>query len=52
MVANLFNEEISIADTFSEDKRLVTVCDDSLKCAKALPANFFSLIVTVPIQAK
>ena len=48
MVANLFNENISIADAFSEDERLVTVCDDALECAKSLPTNFFSLIVTSP----
>lgn len=48
MVANLFNEKISIADAFSEDERLVTVCDDALDCAKSLPTNFFSLIVTSP----
>src|ERR1035437_10892276 len=48
MVANLFNEQIQIADTFSEDERLVTICDDALECAKALPTNFFSLIVTSP----
>ena len=48
MVANLFNEKIKIADTFSEDERLVTVCDDALECAKDLPTNCFSLIVTSP----
>lgn len=48
MVANLFNEKIQIADTFSEDERLVTVCDDALECAKSLPTNCFSLIVTSP----
>jgi len=52
MVANLFNETISIADAFSEDERLVTVCDDALECAKSLPTNFFSLIVASPFQAK
>jgi DNA modification methylase len=48
MVADLFNEKISIADAFSKDERLVTVCDDALECAKALPTNFFSLIITSP----
>ena len=31
MVANLFNEKIQIAEAFSEDERLVTVCDDALE---------------------
>jgi adenine-specific DNA-methyltransferase len=48
MVANLFNERIQIADKFSEEERLVTVCDDALECAKSLPTNCFSLIVTSP----
>lgn len=48
MVANLFNEKIQIAEAFSEDERLVTVCDDALECAKSLPTNCFSLIVTSP----
>ncbi len=48
MVANLFNERIQIGDTFSENERLVTVCDDALECAKSLPTNFFSLIITSP----
>jgi len=48
MVATLFNERIQIADTFSENERLVTVCDDALQCAKSLPTNFFSLIITSP----
>jgi len=48
MVTNLFNERIQIADTFSENERLVTICDDALECAKSLPTNFFSLIITSP----
>ncbi|MBI3850599.1 MAG: site-specific DNA-methyltransferase [Verrucomicrobia bacterium] len=48
MVSNLFNERIQIADTFSENERLVTICDDALVCAKSLPTNFFSLIITSP----
>ena len=48
MVKNLFNEELRVAEQFSEDERLVTVCDDALKCASSLPTNFFSLIVTSP----
>lgn len=48
MVANLFNEQVHIAERFSENERFVTICDDALECAKALPANFFSLIITSP----
>jgi DNA modification methylase len=48
MVANLFNDRIQVADTFSENERLVTVCDDALECAKSLPTDFFSLIITSP----
>ena len=48
MVKNLFNERFHVADTFSESERLVAVCADALACAKSLPANFFSLIVTSP----
>ncbi len=48
MIKNLFNEELHVAERFSENERLVTVCEDALKCATELPANFFSLIVTSP----
>lgn len=48
MVKNLFNERFHVAETFSESERLVAVCDDALECAKSLPANFFSLIITSP----
>ena len=48
MVNNLFNEQIHIAETFSDDERLVLICDDALECAKSLPTNFFSLIITSP----
>lgn len=48
MVTSLFNERIHVAETFSEDKRLVLICNDALECAKSLPTNFFSLIITSP----
>jgi hypothetical protein len=48
MVATLFNERIHVAETFSEDERLVAICGDALECAKSLPTNFFSLIITSP----
>lgn len=48
MVSNLFNERIHIAETFSADERFALICDDALECAKSLPANFFSLIITSP----
>jgi len=48
MVTNLFNERIHVAETFSDDERLVLICDDALECAKSLPTNFFSLIITSP----
>ena len=48
MVKNLFNERFHVAETFSESERLVAMCDDALACAKSLPANFFSLIITSP----
>ena len=48
MVKNLFNERFHVAETFSESERLVAICDDALACAKSLPANFFSLIITSP----
>ncbi|MBU6410971.1 MAG: site-specific DNA-methyltransferase [Verrucomicrobia bacterium] len=48
MVGNLFNERIHVAETFSDDERLVLILDDALECAKKLPANFFSLIITSP----
>lgn len=48
MVSTLFNERIRVAEMFSDDERLVLVCNDALECAKNLPANFFSLIITSP----
>ena len=48
MLASRFNERFQIADTFSENERLVAICDDALECAKSLPTNFFSLIITSP----
>jgi adenine-specific DNA-methyltransferase len=48
MVKNLFNDRFQVAETFSQGERLVAVCDDALACAKSLPANFFSLIITSP----
>ncbi|MBI3882365.1 MAG: site-specific DNA-methyltransferase, partial [Verrucomicrobia bacterium] len=48
MVKHLFNQDVRVAESFSEDERLVTVCDDALACASELPTNFFSLVVTSP----
>jgi len=48
MVSSLFNERIHVAEMFSENERLVAICDDALECAKSLPTNFFSLIITSP----
>jgi DNA modification methylase len=48
MVGHLFNNRFKVADKFSESEHLVTVCEDALECAKSLPTDFCSLIITSP----
>jgi len=48
MAETLFNGEIRVAESFSEEERFVALCDDALACASKLPDEFFSLIITSP----
>jgi len=48
MLSPLFQKQFHVAKMFSENERLVTVCNDALECARSLPSDFFSLIITSP----
>ena len=48
MADTLFNGEIRVAESFSEDERFVAVCGEAMACTSALPDEFFSLIITSP----